>query len=416
MTSEAEFVISHFSGLYQQQGFQPSRLGVTIPIPRFEPSIYYSICDQAIQILRLVPTVPHITSPVQVVGDLHGALGDLMRILIKCGNPDNNKYIFLGDYVDRGEFSLEVITFLLALHIKYPCQITMLRGNHEFPDICSSYGFKDELNSTFGKESESAFEKFNMVFAYLPLAAVLDESVLCVHGGIAPNLQSIDDIAQIKKPVFDSKDPLIENILWSDPCHTVNGFIESPRGRGYLFGASSIHQFLTQNKLLCIIRGHQCEKEGVKLRENGEIVTVFSSSSYHCLASNNAGVLSVLKIGLSKVVTLEPYARLSRDEAIFRIVRKDPQSDTTPPQLPNLAAKPRRQSEAITIPKLNTIQTKTPRAKPIRPPAISSPTPPPCNNPKSFYLDSTSASVLTPHYLHLINRRHSISLAKPEPL
>lgn len=410
MSNEADFVISSFFELVNNKAFTPSRVGACLAIPRFKPEILVKICSQAQFILKFSPTVLHISSPIVVVGDLHGSLGDLLRIIKTCGDPKNTQYLFLGDYVDRGDYSIEVMTLILAIFIKYPTRIHLLRGNHEFADVNGIYGFNKEIMNTYGDDWQPIFENFNFVFNYLPLAAIMDEDIFCVHGGLSKGLETVAQIAQIVKPIVDTSDPMIESILWSDPNQSVNGFVESHRGKGFLFGNKAINKFFENNNLKCMIRGHQCEANGVRSEFDSKVFTVFSSSSYGTNGDNLAGVLQILQPGFSKVTRYEPFGKIPRDNANF--VPKDIDQFFKP--MPFLRTKVRRYTthnypfkqlgpSKLIMAKQSQVSQSANRTKSL------------CIHTAKSFLINPSSSTALPHYLHLVELK-DLSNCEVDPI
>ena len=210
-----------------------------------------------------------------VIGDLHGNFFDLIRIFSKSGYPPFSKYIFLGDYVDRGTMSIEVITILFALKILFPSQIILLRGNHEFPAINSRYGFLASIQTMYG--DNDLWMQFNSAFEYLPVAAVLNDRILCVHGGISAKIKSVLHIQELQLPIVDN--PIVTDLTWSDPSATHLLFNDNHRGKGSTFGVQALSSFLEQNKLKMLVRSHECVDAYKKLF-NDTLLTVFSSSNY----------------------------------------------------------------------------------------------------------------------------------------
>ena len=143
------------------------------------------ITQKAIQLLMREENVRHISAPISVVGDLHGQFYDLIELFKVGGLPPDTSYIFLGDFVDRGLRSVELITLLTLFKIKYPERITMIRGNHETKKTSIEYGFYAECQKKYGGNTD-VWEYFNEMFDYLPIAAVIDNSIFCVHGGLSP--------------------------------------------------------------------------------------------------------------------------------------------------------------------------------------------------------------------------------------
>lgn len=189
-------------------------IGQEISIPILTSEAINVICNSSINCMKCLPRCVMLNGPMVIVGDLHGNFHDLIRIFKLCGSPENTKYLFLGDYVDRGQYSTETILYLLLLFTEYPLNITLLRGNHELSDVNAKYGFKDEIISTYG--DESLWKAINNVFEYMPIAAVIDKRTFCVHGGIASGFTSITQINHIPRPLNqDNLTTLAQRLLWS---------------------------------------------------------------------------------------------------------------------------------------------------------------------------------------------------------
>lgn len=236
-----------------------------------------------------------------IVGDIHGSLESLIRIFDEKGYPNNTRYLFLGDYVDRGRNSCEVIIFLYALKILYPENIYLIRGNHEFRCITDQYGFKQEcykrvkrlLNGNMIFEGKYFYRLITDSFKYLPICAILDDSIFCVHGGISALINNRKELLEINKvgDQFEIDDSVQAEFLWNDPNNFILGYSRSPRGLGSIFGKNALRDFLDNMGFDLVIRGHQSEIEGYNwpLGENDGILTVFSAIDY-CGMSNNGGV------------------------------------------------------------------------------------------------------------------------------
>ena len=191
------------------------------------------LCNFAKDILIEEPNIQTIYTPITVCGDIHGQFYDLME-LFKVGNdcPRTN-YLFMGDFVDRGFYSVETFLLLLALKVRYPQNITLIRGNHESRQITQVYGFYDECLRKYG--SVNVWRYCTEIFDFLPLAALIDEEVFCVHGGLSPNIDTLDQIKTIdRKQEVPHEGPMCD-LMWSDP-EEIDGWGVSPRGAGYIFG------------------------------------------------------------------------------------------------------------------------------------------------------------------------------------
>ncbi|OHT14952.1 Serine/threonine-protein phosphatase PP1 [Tritrichomonas foetus] len=254
------------------------------------------ICDSATNVFKNEEILLNLKGDYIIVGDLHGHFFDLIRILKHFGMPPHVKYIFLGDIVDRGEFSLYTTISIFALKCAYPDSIFLIRGNHEFENINSQSGFNDEIKEIFFSDPNEAtlvFHAVNQTFSYLPIAIILNDDILCVHGGIGPSFQSIDQINLIARPFLSIYGGIANSILWSDPNDNVDTFRPSKRGVGFDYGFKAIDAFLSNNNLRLLVRGHENIAEGVKYSLQNKVITVFSASNYCGSLNNVSGVLIV---------------------------------------------------------------------------------------------------------------------------
>ncbi|KAF4703779.1 serine threonine-protein phosphatase, partial [Perkinsus olseni] len=198
---------------------------------------------RAREILQEEDNVKPVRCPVTVVGDIHGQFHDLQEMFRIGGFPPDTNYLFLGDYVDRGYFSVEVVSLLLAYKVRYPDRITILRGNHESRQITQVYGFYDECLRKYN--TANVWKMLTDLFDYLPLTALVENSIFSMHGGLSPSIDTLDDVRQIDRVqeiphegvstfVYDILGPMCD-LLWSDPDDR-GGWGISPRGAGFTFG------------------------------------------------------------------------------------------------------------------------------------------------------------------------------------
>uniref|UniRef100_A0A0M3IBE5 Serine/threonine-protein phosphatase n=2 Tax=Ascaris TaxID=6251 RepID=A0A0M3IBE5_ASCLU len=240
-------------------------------------------------------TLIEVPCPVNICGDIHGQYGDLMRIFASCGLPFKVRYLFLGDYVDRGRHPLEVIVLLLACKIQFPKFVFLLRGNHELFHINKTYGFAAEIRTRYRiqQDAQKLYNHFNEVFSEMPLAALVAGKILCMHGGLSPDLNTLDDIRNIKRPLRIVKG-LAQDLLWADPESGAHGFQKNQiRGVSYVFGESAVKEKIKKLGIDMIIRAHQVVEFGYAFFANRQLITVFSASRYHEDLCNFAAVVLV---------------------------------------------------------------------------------------------------------------------------
>ncbi|XP_055833201.1 serine/threonine-protein phosphatase BSL3 isoform X1 [Solanum dulcamara] len=262
------------------------------------------LCDSAERIFASEPTVLQLRAPIKIFGDLHGQFGDLMRLFDEYGSPSTAgdiayiDYLFLGDYVDRGQHSLETITLLLALKVEYPHNIHLIRGNHEAADINALFGFRIECIERLGeRDGIWTWHRINRLFNWLPLAALIEKKIICMHGGIGRSINHIEQIESIQRPItMEAGSIVLMDLLWSDPTEndSVEGLRPNARGPGLVtFGPDRVMEFCNNNDLQLIVRAHECVMDGFERFAQGHLITLFSATNY-CGTANNAGAILVL--------------------------------------------------------------------------------------------------------------------------
>ncbi|KAJ9149995.1 Serine/threonine-protein phosphatase [Pleurostoma richardsiae] len=203
----------------------------------------------------------------------------------------NNRFVFLGDFVDRGYFSLETFTLLMCLKAKYPDRIVLVRGNHESRQITQVYGFYEECQQKYG--NASVWKACCQVFDFLVLAAIVDGTVLCVHGGLSPEIRTIDQIRVVARAQEIPHEGAFCDLVWSDP-EDIDTWAVSPRGAGWLFGDKVATEFNHVNGLKTIARAHQLVNEGYKFHfPEKSVVTVWSAPNYCYRCGNVASIMTV---------------------------------------------------------------------------------------------------------------------------
>jgi serine/threonine-protein phosphatase 2A catalytic subunit len=249
-----------------------------------------ALCEKAKEILSSESSVVSVPVPVTICGDVHGQFYDLMELFRIGGELPETNYLFMGDYVDRGFYSVETVTLLVALKVRYKDRVTILRGNHESRQITQVYGFYDECLRKFGNANVWKF--FTELFDYLPLASVVEDQIFCLHGGLSPSIDTLDQIKQLDRVQEVPHEGPMCDLLWSDPDDRC-GWGISPRGAGYTFGQDISEQFNHTNNLKLIARAHQLVMNGYNWSQERNVVTIFSAPNYCYRCGNEAAIMEV---------------------------------------------------------------------------------------------------------------------------
>lgn len=247
-------------------------------------------CERLKDLLYEESNVQPVSAPVTVAGDLHGQFYDVLELLRIGGEPPATNYIFIGDFVDRGHHSVETIQLLFLLKIKYPSHVTLLRGNHETRQISFTYGFYEEINVKYG--NSNAWNYCVDVFDHLPISAIIEDRIFCIHGGLSPEIKCIDQIRLIDRKMEIPHEGPFSDLMWSDPDN-IDTWVISSRGAGWLFGAQVTQEFNHLNGLELIARAHQLANEGYKYWfPEQSLVTVWSAPNYCYRCGNMASILA----------------------------------------------------------------------------------------------------------------------------
>ncbi|CAF3006950.1 unnamed protein product [Rotaria socialis] len=307
------------------------------------------LCDRAKDILSKESNVQEVRCPVTVCGDVHGQFHDLMELFKIGGNAPDTNYLFMGDYVDRGYYSVETVTLLVALKVRYKDRITILRGNHESRQITQVYGFYDECLRKYGNANvwkyftdlfdylpltaivdnqifclhdritilrgnhesrqitqvygfydeclrkygnANVWKYFTDLFDYLPLTAIVDNQIFCLHGGLSPSIDTLDHIRALDRIQEVPHEGPMCDLLWSDPDDR-GGWGISPRGAGYTFGQDISETFNHTNGLQLVSRAHQLVMEGYNWCHDKNVVTIFSAPNYCYRCGNQAAIMEL---------------------------------------------------------------------------------------------------------------------------
>jgi len=267
------------------------------------------LIEKSSQIIKVQKMLVDLEAPLHVCGDIHGQYYDLLRIFEHCGYPGEYNYLFLGDYVDRGKQSLETVCLLLAYKIKYPTKVTLLRGNHESSVTNRIYGFYDECKRRYNVR---LWRSFTDLFNVLPVAALIDDKILCMHGGLSPELKNLQNIENISRPTDIPDSGLLCDLLWSDPDKEVMEYDENDRGVSVIFGEKIVEDFNKKNDLDLIIRAHQVVDEGYEFFANRQLITIFSAPNYCGEFDNSAGIMIIDESLTCSLKVLRPVENLKK--------------------------------------------------------------------------------------------------------
>ncbi|CAB3406795.1 unnamed protein product [Caenorhabditis bovis] len=296
----------------------------------YTPKELHELVKLTMAIFQKEPSLATMSPPCTVVGDIHGQYRDLIRILnCRHGNDVRNverhekkfgfastRFMFLGDFVDRGSHSVECICLVFALKVLFPSQYVLLRGNHETKAINFAYGFREELLNKLGaKDGLDVWEHFNEAFSWMPVAGLIGGKILCMHGGISPYLTSLNDIKNIQRPIVDINDnKLALDLLWSDPLDhgNVHAINENPqflknalRGLSCTFNEQAVKECVNKLNIQLVVRAHQMMENGFKFYADRKLITIFSAPRYMNETENKGAILKVSETGAVSIITLK---------------------------------------------------------------------------------------------------------------
>mmetsp|Transcript_53862 Transcript_53862/g.125271 ORF Transcript_53862/g.125271 Transcript_53862/m.125271 type:complete len:304 (-) Transcript_53862:256-1167(-) len=249
-----------------------------------------SLCSSAREVFLSQSALLELEAPLKICGDIHGQYHDLLRLFEYGGFPPESNYLFLGDYVDRGRQSLETITLLFAYKLKFPENFFLLRGNHECASITRIYGFYDECKRRYNIK---LWKLFCDVFNCLPVCALIDEKIICMHGGLSPEITNMEQIKRLMRPTDVPDTGLICDLLWADPDKDIAGWAENDRGVSFIFGPDIVGSFLGKHDFDLVCRAHQVVEDGYEFFAKRQLITLFSAPNY-CGEFDNAGAMMTI--------------------------------------------------------------------------------------------------------------------------
>ncbi|NXY29130.1 PPE1 phosphatase, partial [Pomatorhinus ruficollis] len=260
------------------------------------------------RVLKEMPNITHLSTSyskdITVCGDLHGNLDDLLLIFYKNGLPsEQNRYVFNGDFVDRGKNSMEILIILFAFLLIYPNDFHLNRGNHEDYIMNLRYGFTKEVSKKYKDHWKQILCLLRDVFSWLPLATIIDSKVLILHGGISDTTDldflnalernKVRDHIHVRDILFSCKNFVILDILWSDPRSQNGCTPNKSRGGGCYFGPDVTAKLFERYNLKMLIRSHEFKPEGYEISHDGKVITIFSASNYYEEGSNRGAYIKL---------------------------------------------------------------------------------------------------------------------------
>jgi len=246
-----------------------------------------ALCTAVREVYLGQNTLLEVEAPLKICGDIHGQYHDLLRLFEYGGFPPESNYLFLGDYVDRGKQSLEVIVLLFCYKVKFPENFFTLRGNHECSSITRIYGFYDECKRRYNIK---LWKTFCDVFNCLPACALIDEKIICMHGGLSPEISDMEQIRRVTRPTDVPDTGLLCDLLWADPDKDIAGWAENDRGVSFIFGPDVVTSFLSKQDMDLVCRAHQVVEDGYEFFAKRQLITLFSAPNY-CGEFDNAGAM-----------------------------------------------------------------------------------------------------------------------------
>ena len=296
MASDADEVINVNSIIQRLVEVRGSRPGKKVQLTEAE---IRGLCLKSREIFLSQPILLELEAPIKIFGDIHGQFYDLLSLFEFGSFPPDYNYLFLGNYVDYGKMSLETICLLLAYKTKYPENFFLLRGNHECAAINRLFGFYDECKRRYNIR---LWKTFTDCFNCLPVAAIIDEKIFCCHGGLSPDLESMEQIRRIPRPTDVPDQGLLCDLLWANPGSKINGWGENdyiydedvePEPRSFSFGPEIVSKFLAKHDMDLIARGNQVVEDGYEFFAKRQLVTLWSAPNYRGEYDNAGAIMSV---------------------------------------------------------------------------------------------------------------------------
>jgi serine/threonine-protein phosphatase PP1 catalytic subunit len=294
-----------------------------VPHPEVE---IRQLCTSVRDVFLSQGSLLELDSPVNVCGDVHGQYHDLLRLFEYGGSPPEKNYLFLGDYVDRGKQSIETITLLFAYKLKFPENFFLLRGNHETASVSRQYGFYDECKRRYNAK---LWRHFCDVFNCLPICGLIDEKIICMHGGLSPELKHMDQIRRVVRPTDVPDEGIVCDLLWADPDKETDSWGENfDRNISYVFGEKVVTDFLRKQNMDLMVRAHQVVEDGYEFMFRRQLVTLFSAVNYQGEFDNAGAMMVIDETLMCSFKVLKPTKKKTTSQSLRAL--NDPASRAAP--------------------------------------------------------------------------------------
>jgi len=303
-------ILQYYESLIQRPIDDYAQRRYRLRLPVIPEGILQEILVKAIGFFRDEPSLLLLEGDFVIIGDLYGSILDLLRIFKLLGFGSSKKFLFLGNLIGDSHFSLEVMSLVFLLKNMYPEQFFIIRGSNEFQGIVNHSEFQKSINDLY--TADSLYFKFLELFSYLPFAAVVNNEAFCVHSGFGPSIESLSVIKNIKRP-FTKLSAELAPLFWSNPTDSLPLYL--PTSQGILYGSQALSEFLEENELKVMIRGHMLIPDGIKIGLKDKLNTVFSCSNYNG-SLNRSGLLRYSNKG-AELSSFDPLATLCRTDVAF---------------------------------------------------------------------------------------------------
>lgn len=302
-----------YVGVLKRSMIAPEDVGTSIPLPRIDEGRMIDLCQNSLKLIKDSKNIVAVGSPCYVIGNINGNIRDLLRILCHIERLDDNNFLFLGGYVNKGQFSLETITLILSLLCLYPDSVHLLRGSDEFESECVKGGFIEEIHQIYG-EGTILVQLFMELFSWLPFIGIVNQHFFCVHSGISKHVNALKKVRDIPRPIVNLENNMIKDFVTAEYNDEISNFETSDKTKTTLYGKQAFDNFFKSTGTRRLIRSHNPTEEC--LYASGKGINIFSNSNYNS-TMNKCSFCSITKENKLIGHELFPMEGLNREDAVF---------------------------------------------------------------------------------------------------